>query len=292
MNFFIIPNFLKINCRGVVEAVCEFLSDRGAEIFMQSEYKGEISSSCKASFASVDVCAEGCDIIVAVGGDGTILSACPIAAKYKKKLLGINCGRLGFIATLEHDELELLSRLFDGKYNVEKRMMLKVVINRKGSTESMTALNDVVISKPARAKIASFTVKKGDVTVSHLRADGLIFSTPTGATAYSLSAGGPIIEPCMDCFEFTPICPHTLLSRTMIFSKETRLSVHLSRGDKGNALFAITVDGKEEKPLEADDEVMVSLSDDYIELIDIKGDSFFKSVTDKLMRPLKEQTEE
>lgn len=292
MKAFVLPNLLKNNCYETVANVCRFILSHGSEIFMQEIYKDFFSDLGKISFLSEKECAELCDVIIAVGGDGTILSACPIASEYRKKLLGINCGRLGFMATLEHDELDLLSKLFDKNFTVEKRHMLDIKINRGNETQTLQVLNDAVISKPARAKIASFTVKKGDVTVSHLRADGIIFSTPTGATAYSLSAGGPILEPGMDCFEFTPICPHTLMSRTMIFSKDTELSVAFSRRDDPNAAFNITADGKDIAPVSASDTVKISLSDKYIELIDIKGGSFFKSVTDKLMRPLKESGEE
>ena len=242
-------------------------------------------------FLDVETCAEKCDIIIAVGGDGTILSASNLACLCNKRLLGINCGRLGFMANLEYNELELLNNLLNGNFSTEKRMMLDIVVNRKGIKESYTVLNDVVISKPGKSKIADFSVVKNGIPVSHIRADGVIFSTPTGATAYSLSAGGPIIEPDMECFEFTPICPHTLLSRTIIFSKNTKLTVGFS-SSCGDASFNIFADGTELDSIASDDSVEISLSDRYIELIDIKGGSFFNSVTNKLMKPLKSISEE
>lgn len=292
MNVFIMPNLDKKNCYDTVVSVSKFFYSHSVCVLMSEFYEAKFSGLTGVTFDDEEVCAEKCDIIIAVGGDGTILSASNLACLCNKKLLGINCGRLGFMANLEYNELELLDNLLNGNFSTEKRMMLDVVVNRKDGKESYTVLNDVVISKPSKSKIADFSVIKNGIPVSHIRADGVIFSTPTGATAYSLSAGGPIIEPDMECFEFTPICPHTLLSRTIIFSKNTKLTVGFSLSGSSNDLFNIFADGTELDSITSDDSVEISLSDRYIELIDIKGGSFFNSVTNKLMKPLKSISEE
>lgn len=292
MNVFIMPNLDKKNCYDTVISVSKFFYSHSVCIYMSEFYEAKFSGLYGVTFDDEDTCAKKCDIIIAVGGDGTILSASSLAYLHRKKLLGINCGRLGFMANLEHDELELLENLLEGNFSTEKRMMLDVAINRKDQKEKYIVLNDIVITKPVQSKIADFVIKKNGIPVSHIRADGVIFSTPTGATAYSLSAGGPIIEPDMECFEFTPICPHTLLSRTMIFSKNTKLSVGFSSASGCEDSFNLTADGTELDKITSDETVEVSLSSHYIELIDIKGGSFFKSVTNKLMKPLKSISEE
>ncbi len=292
MNVFIMPNLDKKNCYDTVISASKFFYSHSVCVFMSTSYETKFSGLLGVTFDVEDICAQKCDIIIAVGGDGTILSASSLACFHRKKLLGINCGRLGFMANLEHDELELLENLLDGNFSTEKRMMLDVIVNRKNEKEKHIALNDIVISKPMQSMIADFIVTKNDIPVSHIRADGVIFSTPTGATAYSLSAGGPIIEPDMECFEFTPICPHTLLSRTMIFSRNTKLTVRFSSSVGCEASFNLTADGMELNTITSDESVEVSLSSNYIELIDIKGGSFFNSVTNKLMKPLKSISEE
>ena len=291
MHIFIFPNLDKKNCEKTVRFACDFLSAHGAKIYMSEEYEKSFCDIKAVQFMEESLCAEKCDIIIAIGGDGTILSASSLACEHKKKLLGINCGRLGFMATLEHDELHLLNNLLDGNYHTEKRHMLDVVIQKRDKSKRISVLNDIVISKSERTKIADFMVRKSDCCVSHLRADGLIFSTPTGATAYSLSAGGPILEPDMECFEFTPICPHTLMSRTMIFSKNTSLEVSFESFEGNEQSLCIIADGNELGTLDISDRVYISMSDKFIELIDIRGGNFFMSVTNKLMRPLKSPEE-
>ena len=253
---------------------------------MSKKYQTDFSDLYFIEFSNEDELVSKCDIILAVGGDGTILKASSSASKYKKPILGLNCGRLGFMCTLEHNELNLLNNLCNGDYVIQKRIMLDGEITKQNDErKTFTALNDIVVSKPPHSKISDFEVSKSGKVVSSIRADGLIFSTPTGATAYSLSAGGPIIEPDMECIEFTPICPHSLLSRTMIFSKNSKLTVKFYTNS--SECFGLSVDGNTNDDISSKDVLTISASDNYIELIDIKGGSFFDSVNSKLMRPLK-----
>ena len=147
------------------------------------------------------------------------------------------------------------------------------------------ALNDVVISKRHNSKIADFEVSKEGVIISSLRADGIIFSTPTGATAYSMSAGGPIIEPDLECIEFTQICPHSLFARSMVFSASSELTVRCHANLDAKAM--VTVDGENVFEIGVNDRIIVQRSEYSIELIDLIGGSFFNSVNSKLMQPLK-----
>lgn len=288
MTVYIYPNFNKDNAGECTLEVCKILSSLNVGLILPYEACGILTSSA-GIHARCLLPEEGitcCDILISIGGDGTILKCAELAARNLKPLLGINCGRLGFMATLERDELFKLSSLVDGCYTVEERMMLSASINRSnGKKESLTALNEAVISSGAGRDIHDFTVMADRITVSSLRADGLIFSTPTGASAYSLSAGGPLIEPALDCIEFTQICPHSLFARTMIFSPDKIIEIKFDSPSTTRA--ALSVDGSEPRELTKDDSVTIERSPLRLKLIDINGGSYFKAVNSKLMRPAK-----
>ena len=291
MKLYIFPNLDKKNCRNYTKSACEILVKNNVSVFMSDAYMRDFSDVDGIEYIDNDCIIEDCDFILAVGGDGTILRCSDLARKYKKPLLGLNCGRLGFMATLEHDEIELLNDFCNGKYVLDKRMMVDAVVYyENGSTKRVTALNDIVLTKNHGCKIADFIVSKNDNIISSLRADGLVFSTPTGSTAYSLSAGGPIIEPDMECIEFTQICPHSLFARSMLFSGNSVIEVRFKTNNKARVLFS--VDGVEIDKISSNDYVKILKSDDYVEIVDIKGGSFFKSVNRKLMQPFKEVLEE
>lgn len=291
MKLYVFPNLDKKNCRSYTESACDILIKNKVSIFIDERYRKDFSDISGVEFVSDLSVISDCDYIFAVGGDGTILRCCNLATKYKKPLLGLNCGRLGFMATLEHDEMQLLDDFCKGKFTLDRRMMIDVeACLENGTRKSFSALNDVVITKNYDCKIADFTVSKRNNVISSLRADGLVFSTPTGSTAYSLSAGGPIIEPEMDCIEFTQICPHSLFARSMVFSESSVIEVRFKTNNNANVL--VNVDGVEVCKLTSNDYIRVSKSDSYIEIVDIKGGSFFKSVNRKLMQPFKEISEE
>ena len=286
MNIYILPNLKKDNSEIYIRKAADILRKNKAELSMSNKYQSDFSDINFIEFSREDKLVSQCDVILAVGGDGTILKASSVASKYEKPILGLNCGRLGFMCTLEHNELELLENLCTGDYVIQKRIMLDGAVTKQdGRKKTFTALNDIVVSKPPHSKISDFEVSKSNKIVSSIRADGLIFSTPTGATAYSLSAGGPIIEPDMECIEFTPICPHSLLSRTMVFAKSSELAVKFFTNT--GEYFGLSVDGITKDDISSKDILTISTSDKFIELIDIKGGSFFDSVNSKLMRPLK-----
>lgn len=269
-----------------LEKACKILLDKGCKLYADIELKEQINIQ-SVSYGNPEVHVEKCDYIIVVGGDGTILKHAKTFAGHNKAILGINSGRLGFMATLEHDEIELLSRLFDGTFAISKRMMLKAVARLSdGQIKEFTALNDIVFSKDNGCKIADFVVTKNDNVITSIRADGLIFSTPTGATAYSLSAGGPLIEPELDCIEFTQICPHSLFARSMLFSPDSVLEVSYS--PNGCAGVRLEVDGVNELLLGNNDRVEIMRSESVVSLIDITGSSFYDSVNRKLVRPLKD----
>lgn len=173
--------------------------------------------------------AQHCDLVVVIGGDGTLLSAARSLVDNDVPIVGINRGRLGFLVDVSPDEgLVELNRILDGEYIEEKRALLQTRILRDGtSIASAYAFNDTVIRVRDRLQIMDFDIIIDDVLVTHQRADGLIVATPSGSTAYSLSNGGPIVAPTIDALLVHPICPHTLTSRPLLVEGESRLCVHL-----------------------------------------------------------------
>lgn len=236
-------------------------------------------------FGTAEENMKSCDVFLTIGGDGTILRWGKKAAAYKKPLLGVNTGRLGFMATLEKENISKLSALAEGKYRLSTRMMLDVTVTVGGGRKSFTALNDVVLFKGTTSKLPEYLVFSGETEVTRVRADGLIISTPTGSTAYSLSAGGPIIDPKMRCFELTALSPHTLFNRTMLLSVEDPLRAEYIAYE--NSSVFVSVDGNDAIGIMPDDSVRIKKSELCLDLIDIDGESFYSSVHSKLMQPLK-----
>jgi len=201
------------------------------------------------------------DMIIVLGGDGTLLSAARLVADAKKNvpLFGVNLGSLGFMAEISLDELTAnLEKALTGKLETDKRMMLTASIVRGGTLVSDYAvLNDVVVGKGAFARMVALDVSVGDDHLTAIRADGLILSTPTGSTAYSMSAGGPIVHPSVDCFVLTPICPHMLSNRPIVIPDRSVVRVKILSRSEG---VSLTLDGQVIHSLEFNDIVEVKKS--------------------------------
>ena len=235
---------------------------------------------------------DDCDMIMTVGGDGMMLKNGKTAAVYNKPLIGINTGRLGFMTALNSDELDKLSALKDGTYTMSRRMLLDMTEEEAGGSGNNEpviyqnyALNDFVLFKDVNSKLPEFTIRANGETVTKIRADGLIFSTPTGSTAYALSAGGPIIEPTIECIQMTPLCPHSLMNRPMIFSGSDKITASYTayEGSRVN----ISADGGESREFRPDKEITIFKSNLQLNIVQIGGKSFYRSVSEKLMTTLK-----
>lgn len=287
MKVFVCANLCKEKTAEVFPSVIAELKKNGMTPLAESRYR-DICKSMNikgVTFGEAEKNAAACDIFLTIGGDGTILRWGKRAARHCKPLLGINTGRLGFMATLEKDGISKLSALSRGTYEISPRMLLSVTLHAGGKTRRYTALNDIVLFKGVRSKLPEYIVSSGDTELTGVRADGLIISTPTGSTAYSLSAGGPIIDPRLSCFELTALSPHTLFSRPMIFSADIPLKAGYIAYE--NSSVFLSVDGNESIELFPDDYVLIKKSRLTLKLIDIDGGSFYSSVHNKLMQPLK-----
>lgn len=283
MKSLICANFKKEKSMNVLPKLIEKLVCFGITPLMTEDANPHYSDERVIYLNESDAMNE-CDIFITVGGDGTILKWGKKAANLKKPLLGINTGRLGFMTALEVDEFDKLNLLKDRNYHISRRMLMNAEF--VGSEEKhYLALNDIVFSKGSYSKLPEFIVDINGVTVSKIRADGIIFSTPTGSTAYALSAGGPIIEPTVECMEMTPLCAHTLLNRPMIFSGNDVITVRFN-GYEGSDV-TVSVDGDSGIVFSEGDIIRITKSEIMLDLIDINGDSFYNSVNNKLIQPFK-----
>ena len=222
---------------------------------------------------------EVADIIVTVGGDGTIMRYGKLAAKLNKPVLGVNAGRMGFLADVEPNDLESLKKLKDGDYTVEDRMLLNVSVVENGEEKfSQVAVNDMVITSGFISRIIDIKAYLGNDCISY-RADGLIVATPTGSTAYSLSAGGAIIDPLSENICITPICSHSLSARPILLNKDTvvRFNAYsLKRAD-----VFLSVDGRRTPAIRPTTDIIVSKSKYTLKLIRLSNKSFYKILSEK-----------
>ena len=222
------------------------------------------------------------DIVIVLGGDGSILETARRAATGGTPILGINFGRLGYMAELEAGQLDELHRLFTGEYTLERRMMLRVdLLGSGGELKSFCyALNDAVVSNGSVARVIDLELAENGETVTTYRADGLIIATPTGSTAYSMSAGGAIVDPSVGCFCVTPICPHSFAARPLIFSDRSVLEIrNICVREK---MLYLTVDGKMSFELLRGQSVRVTRSRLETKLVRFRKSGFYRVLCRKL----------
>ena len=281
MKIALITNLATPDAWPVTRSVVERLGALGAEIQMEEKYREEFGVAQQIRFMPhASQMVRSCDAVLAVGGDGTIMRAAKSAAAAGKPILGINAGRLGFVAGLERDELDRLEDFAAGRFLVEKRMMLLVSLLHRGRLVRYRALNDAVISRGSMSRILDLRVSLNNNPVCSYRADGLILATPTGSTAYSLSAGGPVLDPSLQCMVLTPVCPHSLMTRPVVFGPSSRLSI--TADSAYDEEIFLTVDGEVSLPLENGQQVEICRAQEFAEMVDLKQKNFYEVVTDKL----------
>ncbi len=222
-----------------------------------------------------------CDLVVAFGGDGTILHLAKACALRGVPLLGVNLGSLGFMSDLEVGEMDLLRNLAQGKYKKERRMMLDVSVLREGrSVYNNSALNDAVVSKGAMARVIRLQVTAGEEQLGAFAGDGLVVASPTGSTAYSLSAGGPIVEPTAQNFVISPICAHTIFPRSIVLSSTG--TVNISQAEQGRKQAYLSVDGGKAFLLRQGDRVRICRSRHETELLRLTDKSIYQILRTKM----------
>lgn len=274
MKALIIPNLHKNGAKEFTKTVALELERLGACVLMQSNLESKFKS-INAFFLAEEQAYSECDAVITIGGDGTILHSAKLCARYDKPILGFNLGRMGFLATAEINELEKLRSLVERDYLIDKRLLLSIKLN-DGDKYKKTALNDVVISKSNVTQIMDIDVFCDNILVNTFRADGVVVATPTGSTAYSLSAGGPILDAKIEGIVVTPICAHSLNSPPMVFSAARSIKVKIYNKAQ------LSCDGANTQQIDTNDEITVSLSEKSIELICFNNASQFEAIDKKL----------
>ncbi|MBC8414116.1 MAG: NAD(+)/NADH kinase [Nitrospira sp.] len=259
-----------------VEKFITGLRQRDCEIFLEEE----IASSLSLKGTELHKIPETSDVIVVFGGDGTLLSVARLVGNQGVPILGINLGGLGFITELNRDEVDAnLEMLFSESYCYEERIMLLANVYRNGEKMiEQNALNDVVLNKSALSRMFYLDLHISGHYATSLRADGLIVSTPTGSTAHSLSAGGPILYPTLESFLITPICPHTLTSRPIVLPDSVSLDVIITSGTD----VYLTIDGQVGFPLQEKDKIVIHKAEYKTKFIVLQDRDYFRILRKKL----------
>ncbi|MBO5452751.1 MAG: NAD(+)/NADH kinase [Clostridia bacterium] len=256
--------------------IVQVLHSKGAEVYTNTD---GIENAVYVE--DITALVSRADAAVVLGGDGTVISVGKICAKYKVPVLGFNLGRVGFLVELEKEEIEYIARILTEDYKIESRIMLYAEVIRNGQKVfSSEALNDVVISKGGVMKMVHLNLEIDGLNVNEYYADGIILSTPTGSTAYSLSAGGPVVLPELDCVVVNPVCAHTVTSRPMVISAESKVKVKVDMYH--NEDVVLSLDGAESFELCDKDEVCVIRSENTVNLIRFENKSYFDVLRTKL----------
>ena len=268
-------NILKEKALLVSRRVILLLQQSGAEVLVSLEQQQRI-----AELLPEEEIYEACQVIVVVGGDGTILRMAEPASRYHRPVLGVNCGTIGFMSEIEPEELELLQQLLDGNYTRDDRILLDVTVQDQTGQEVFrrAALNDAVVSRGFINKVLPLTVCVDGQEVFSFGGDGVIIATPTGSTAYSLAAGGPVLAPSSDCLVVTPICPHSLSVKSFVISAGSEVVV--TPDCDGRQVF-LSPDG-EDYQLKDGDRVILRKSQRIFSLLRIKGQGFYEIIRKKL----------
>lgn len=285
-NILLRPNRIKDADSSALVSVLNALSRYDCRVYIEPEYEGDVpdnsaKKSGKLCFSPLSEALGKAELCIVLGGDGSILDAVRKTVKAAVPILGINLGRIGYMAEVEPGETAYLDKLFEGEYKIDERMMLSVTHKRDGRVlcESF-ALNDAVVSKGTVSKVIELELYRDDKKIVSYRADGIIFATPTGSTAYSMSAGGPIIDPHLACICVTPVCPHSLGQRPLLFSDDASLVVkNVSKRER--ELF-LTLDGNENLALAYGDTVCIKKSEYKAKLIKLKDTDFYSIVRHKI----------
>ncbi len=278
MRIALMPNLTRSEAFGVTSGICESLKKLGARYCFPIEYKSEFEAT-GAEFLPADEAISGCDAVIAVGGDGSIIHAAKLAVMQQKPILGVNAGRLAFMAGLEDNELNLLSRLIEGDYTLDKRLLLKTNIIKNGRVICTDyCVNDCHVANQEKERMSAIDVALNGKYFNSYLCDGIVVATPTGSTAYSLSAGGPIVDPELESILLTPICPHSLVDRSLMFKPDAVITVTSAE----NKPLCISNDGVEPRIIDPDCRAEISRAEFTANFIRIKSDNFIDILYKKL----------
>lgn len=275
----IMSNTNKTESMCYTEEIADLLWQNNIEVLIEGQFSKFLNNRKFVFIDEEKTLVKNSDIVIAIGGDGTIIRASKIAAEFGKAVLGVNLGRLGFISGLEKENIFKLKSLLEGNFKVETRAMISVNLKWRNKEKTYLSLNDIVISKNGLPKISDITVSTSLGETFRFRADGIILSTATGSTAYSFSAGGPIVDSNMKCIILTPICSHSLVARSIVFSDTTKLDIPTK---DFNEDMSLTIDGDKTINLSNVDSVSIETSILEARLINLEEKSFYDKIIEKL----------
>ena len=273
----IIPNISRKTAKETTLGVIDELKKLNIDYSLPSDIAGELGLDNKSD----DIFNES-DLIIAIGGDGSFIHTAKQAAICNKPVLCINAGNIAFLAGLEANELSLLQNLITGEYNVEKHMMLDCFIEKDGNKKLIgQCLNEVVVARSSEISLVTLDAYSDGRKINNYRCDGLIVSTSTGSTAYTRSAGGPVIDPSLECIIITPICGVSSSDKALVFRNDSVISIE--RNDDTNRNICLSLDGEKSIEFEQGSKLIVSKSQLHADLIKIKSDEFFDVLNSKLI---------
>lgn len=270
-------NFTKNDVHEIIKKTLDFLFAKDVNFIVDSEYKYDVNGNgTKASLLEIG---KKSDIVLSFGGDGSLLHISKVMSEFGTPVLGVNMGHLGFLAEVDPSEIEKrLVEIFENKYSIETRSVLQVEKLNEPNTKKL-AVNDVVMDKGSHSRILKISMRIGDKFSNVYSANGIIVSTATGSTGYSLSAGGPIVYPSIDNILITPICPHTLSIRPMIIPGTENIEIELIT-DPGE--LHIQTDGNSEYKLYKGEKLLIRKSTRTVKLVHFNDSSFYQVLSDKM----------
>ncbi len=269
--------------RGPLSALLAVLRERGCRVQISERFRDDLAPlDGSLIFLPEESYLDGCELALALGGDGSVIEGARLTASRGIPLAGINFGRLGYMTAMGKESPEQLRDILDGKFTIEERVMIDVSIIRGDEELRMPhpALNEVIVSNAPMTKMLSFDLFCNGIKTQNYRADGIIIATPSGSTAYSLSAGGPVVAPSLDCMIATPLCPHSLTSRPVVFDGNTVIEIR-NLQCRGNTIY-VASDGRNIRELKPDDTVLIRRSETRTKLVRPLNDSFLNTLYNKM----------
>ena len=275
-NVVIIPNTTKEKSADVARLLAEKLSLMGLSLFSSEKYKSVFGDKVEY----YEKFPRSADLIIVVGGDGSVLDASVIAIAEDVPIVGVNLGKVGYLSEVEPDNLDIFSRLLNGDYSINQRMLLTISHESGDNTTKATrlAVNDIVISHDSFLGIADFKVENSSNEGVKYRADGIIISTPSGSTAYSLSAGGPIIAHNLNSIVVTPVCPHSFFNRSIVFNADECITVT----NNGEGELNISIDGRYFSKMKKGDKCTVRESSRKVKMLTFSENNMFSTLFRKM----------
>jgi len=262
-----------------LKSVADYLKKQHCQVVVETSSANLLPSDALPSIPGAEL-HKHCDLIIVVGGDGSLLHAARLAAPQHLPVLGINRGRLGFLTDIAPDELDKIGNVLGGHYLEESRFLLSTEMHSQQLISHGEALNDVVLAPGATAQMIEFVLCINDQIVSYHRADGLIVATPTGSTAYALSAGGPVLHPTLDAIVLVPLCSHTLSSRPLVVGGDCQIDIQISPTNTVSP--NMSADGQEKIPVPPGSKIVVKKNPHKLRLIHPEDYQYFSTLRTKL----------